>query len=778
MVGMKVDLQHEGEDGCRRVTLNEKWQKKRCGLLFKVAGLASEDELILSRQGSSKVLDLAAPIGEALRDGETYVVRQRSVAAARSAMALPAAPSGAHPPAAVAAEAAAAKDAEAAARKKEEEARALAAKKRARDAERAAQAKAGAAPPSSAALNREAAAGLRESGNEKFRAGDLEAAEQFYKVAIKAAPGDARSRANLAAIALKQGRFVDAARYAAAALERQEREPNVGKWWFRLGRGQHGMKRFADALNSFHSGLQAADATPGSQLRNDLAKAMETAEKALRQQWAKVAELSGRAAKEEGNRSTYRWLTESLLDCDPTNVYALQQLGALALEECVGPVGRRDAKFAGLAPPEDDAAGERSDDEAPEVGAGDDPAFAVELLRFVKKGAAHKEVRRAYPDAMLRSMRRKRLRRVRLALELGLRALLADLAARREPELREPAVASLGNMPLPEDESTLNEVRAGLHLALGNCHRALGAPAHAVARHFTNACEAGTKNVVAWSSLSQTLLDMGDRRSAAACHAGAVERGVWEHPAQRPCGFARGLGRGLKGGGFWDPARAPDLLRALRGARAEILAEASALMRGHAALRRGAAGDLGGVPRARVAGEDIDKVFRPYASKALEAGGEWGDFGLRFNGMTNTRNCAACPVTANAIASCEAAHTAVMGSAYFSLLQPKTHLKAHCGPTNLRLRMHFGLFVPKGCRIRVHDETRAWKEGECLLFDDSFEHEVWNDSDEPRLVLIIDVWHPDLKTDRQRLKHLDAAQKTKYKMLKMGHVEDTEESGH
>ncbi|KAH8057287.1 peptide-aspartate beta-dioxygenase [Aureococcus anophagefferens] len=294
MVGMKVDLQHEGEDGCRRVTLNEKWQKKRCGLLFKVAGLASEDELILSRQGSSKALDLAAPIGEVLRDGETYVVRQRSVVAARSAMALPAAPSGAHPPAA--------------------------------------------------------------------------AAEQFYKVAIKAAPGDARSRANLAAIALKQGRFVDAARYAAAALERQEREPNVGKWWFRLGRGQHGMKRFADALNSFHSGLQAADATPGSQLRNDLAKAMETAEKALRQQWAKVAELSGRAAKEEGNRSTYRWLTESL-DCDPTNVYALQQLAALALEECVGPVGRRDAKFAGLAPPEDDAAGERSDDEAPEVGA-------------------------------------------------------------------------------------------------------------------------------------------------------------------------------------------------------------------------------------------------------------------------------------------------------------------------------------------------------------------------------------------------------------------------
>ena len=89
-----------------------------------------------------------------------------------------------------------------------------------------------------------------------------------------------------------------------------------------------------------------------------------------------------------------------------------------------------------------------------------------------------------------------------------------------------------------------------------------------------------------------------------------------------------------------------------------------------------------------------------------------------------------------------------MGSAYFSLLQPKTHLKAHCGPTNLRLRMHFGLFVPKGCRIRVHDETRAWNEGECLLFDDSFEHEVWHDGTGDRIVLICDMWHPAVDVDR------------------------------
>ena len=298
--------------------------------------------------------------------------------------------------------------------------------------------------------------------------------------------------------------------------------------------------------------------------------------------------------------------------------------------------------------------------------------------------------------------------------------------------------------------------------------------------HYTNACEAGTANAVAWNALSQTLLDMGDARSAAACHAGAVARGVWEHPAQRPCALVKGLGRGLKGAGWWDPRAVGDLFRALQDNRRDIATEAGRLMQAHAAAKRGgpAAAQTFGVPPARVAGAETDRVFRPYASKALEPGGEWADFGLRFNGMTNTRNCAACPATAAVINACDAAHTAVMGSAYFSMLAPKTHLKAHCGPTNLRLRMHMGIFVPKGCRIRVHDEVRSWKEGECLLFDDSFEHEVWNDSDEPRLVLIIDVWHPDLKTDRQRLKHLEPTQQNKYKMLKQGHVEDTEESGH
>jgi aspartyl/asparaginyl beta-hydroxylase (cupin superfamily) len=103
----------------------------------------------------------------------------------------------------------------------------------------------------------------------------------------------------------------------------------------------------------------------------------------------------------------------------------------------------------------------------------------------------------------------------------------------------------------------------------------------------------------------------------------------------------------------------------------------------------------------------------------------------------------------------------------------------HCGPTNARLRLHLGLVVPDGCSIRVGDEVRSWVEGRCLLFDDSFEHEVWNDADEERLVLIVDVWHPDLKTDDQRKRHLEKELHGAYDHLKTARFwRDTTESGH
>ena len=58
--------------------------------------------------------------------------------------------------------------------------------------------------------------------------------------------------------------------------------------------------------------------------------------------------------------------------------------------------------------------------------------------------------------------------------------------------------------------------------------------------------------------------------------------------------------------------------------------------------------------------------------------------------------------------------------------------------------MHLPLIVPPGCGFRVGGETREWREGEAFAFDDTIEHEAWNDSDQLRAVLIFDVWNPHL----------------------------------
>lgn len=84
------------------------------------------------------------------------------------------------------------------------------------------------------------------------------------------------------------------------------------------------------------------------------------------------------------------------------------------------------------------------------------------------------------------------------------------------------------------------------------------------------------------------------------------------------------------------------------------------------------------------------------------------------------------------------------GDALLSVHACDSHLRAHCSVDNLRVRCHLGLQVPPGCSIRVGTETRQWEEGRALLFEDSFEHEVWNRGDRRRSILIVDFWHPDL----------------------------------
>lgn len=124
--------------------------------------------------------------------------------------------------------------------------------------------------------------------------------------------------------------------------------------------------------------------------------------------------------------------------------------------------------------------------------------------------------------------------------------------------------------------------------------------------------------------------------------------------------------------------------------------------------------------------------------------GNWDILPLYQRGRKNVGNCALCPITTEIIESHETVRT-LAGLSYFSRLGPRTHVAAHVGPTNVRIRCHLGLSIPSGrCGIRIADKEYGWKEGECIVFDDSLPHEAWNDTDKERTVLIVDLWHPEL----------------------------------
>lgn len=124
----------------------------------------------------------------------------------------------------------------------------------------------------------------------------------------------------------------------------------------------------------------------------------------------------------------------------------------------------------------------------------------------------------------------------------------------------------------------------------------------------------------------------------------------------------------------------------------------------------------------------------------LTQGEQWKTFFFHAYGHKADANCARCPQTARLLETIPGMKTAM-----FSILAPGKHIPEHCGPYKGVLRYHLGLIVPEpegACRIRVRDEVRSWKEGHSLVFDDSYLHEAWNDSDGVRVVLFVDVVRP------------------------------------
>jgi beta-hydroxylase len=126
--------------------------------------------------------------------------------------------------------------------------------------------------------------------------------------------------------------------------------------------------------------------------------------------------------------------------------------------------------------------------------------------------------------------------------------------------------------------------------------------------------------------------------------------------------------------------------------------------------------------------------------KKISKGDNWKTFCLYGFGARIDNNCARCPETARLLDNVPG-----LQNAMYSILAPGYHIPPHRGPTKAIIRSHLGLKIPqkrKQCWIRVDNEILHWEEGKCIVFDDSFEHEVYNNTDEDRVVLFFDVIRP------------------------------------
>jgi aspartate beta-hydroxylase len=123
----------------------------------------------------------------------------------------------------------------------------------------------------------------------------------------------------------------------------------------------------------------------------------------------------------------------------------------------------------------------------------------------------------------------------------------------------------------------------------------------------------------------------------------------------------------------------------------------------------------------------------------------WSAFHFYEKGQEIAERCRRAPATMQALAKLPQAQVPLRSpSALFSVLQARTRIPPHTGVANFRLVVHLPLIVPAGCSFRVGGETRQWRIGEAWVFDDTIEHEAWNDSEQTRIIFICDVWSPRL----------------------------------
>jgi aspartyl/asparaginyl beta-hydroxylase (cupin superfamily) len=130
----------------------------------------------------------------------------------------------------------------------------------------------------------------------------------------------------------------------------------------------------------------------------------------------------------------------------------------------------------------------------------------------------------------------------------------------------------------------------------------------------------------------------------------------------------------------------------------------------------------------------------------------WSALFLWRDGVRQEKPCALCPRTAALLDTLPLMRQAGFApTVTFSQLEPHTRIPPHTGSTNSRLLVHLPLILPGPARFRVGAQTRDWRMGEAWVFDDTIEHEAWNDADAPRTIMIFDIWNPVLSEAEREL---------------------------